>query len=106
MNKGIKTMDEIKFKEIYTINFTFTPSNFKTGMFGITTNNEWFVVVNDIIVYENGDYDNISSLHENLQFPTGKKIKKVFINCNSFNQAKKGNGVQIYPIPNQINSRF
>lgn len=91
-------MDNLIFEKSHTVNSIFTPSDLKTGMFGVTDTDEFFVVVNDIIVYEDGDYDKISDLNENLEFQFGK-IKKLFIDCNSFNQAKEGYGVEIYTMP-------
>ena len=51
-----------------------TRADLKTGMFGKTNDNDWFVVVNDLLVYENGGFDEISMLTEDLMFESGYGI--------------------------------
>ena len=58
----------------------FTRDDLRTGMFGITSNGLKFVVVDDYLVYEHGEYD-----YKNMSFHS-YKVEKVFDNCRSFNQ--------------------
>lgn len=51
-----------------------TKADLKTGMFGRTNLNCWFVVVNDLLVYEDGDFDNISDMRDDLSFGGGYAI--------------------------------
>lgn len=78
---------------------TFTPKDLKTGMFGVLSNGKWFVVVNDIIVYQERGWNFISSFDKNLRLPTGVYIKKVYKNCNAFDIAKSNTSTQVYPVP-------
>jgi len=63
----------------------FTKKDIETGMFGITSRNEKFVIVNDLIVYEKGVYDVVTLLSDDMKFKSGKTIDKLFTGVNSFN---------------------
>jgi hypothetical protein len=43
----------------------FTKSDLKTGMFGVLSNGDKFVVVNDHLVYQDDGYDHIATMFEN-----------------------------------------
>ena len=45
-----------------------TKKDLKTGMFGLMSNGNMFVIVGDLIVYQNGGYDEIECMKENLSF--------------------------------------
>lgn len=61
----------------------FTKNDLKTGMFGVTDKDDKFVVVGDHLVYMDGDWDEVSSLHDDLNFAYCK-IMKVYDGCYSF----------------------
>lgn len=62
----------------------FTKNNLKTGMFGVMNNGFKFVVVDDKLVYQNGEWDKLSRLDDNLCMML-KKVSKVFDGIPSFN---------------------
>lgn len=62
----------------------FTKKDLKTGMFGVTTNGCKFVVVNDYLVYEDGDYDKITIMRDDLSFNNFYSVEKLFSGCRSF----------------------
>lgn len=64
-----------------------TKADLKTGMFGRTNDNDWFVVVNDLLVYENGSFDNLSDIHDDLTFESGYAIVYLVYAC-SFGHAR------------------
>ena len=47
-----------------------TKEDLKTGMFGVTSDGDNFVVVNNKIVYQKGSYDLLQFLNNDLSFPT------------------------------------
>lgn len=65
----------------------FTKKDLKTGMFVLTSNGEWAVVVNDRFIYEDGDFDDMSSINDDFEFLRGRKID-VIVNAVSFDNAK------------------
>ena len=60
----------------------FTKDDLKTGMFGVTNRGEKFVVVNDHLVYEDGQWD-----FAKLEF-SNYHVEKVFDGIISFNELK------------------
>lgn len=64
-----------------------TKKDLKTGMFGRTNMNEWFVVVDDRLVYESGGYDFINEMDDNLSFDAGWCID-FLVYAYSFEHAK------------------
>lgn len=48
----------------------FKKSDLKTGMFGVKTNGELFVVINETLVYQNGDFDQICEMNNNTDLKT------------------------------------
>jgi hypothetical protein len=69
-----------------------TKRDLKTGMFGVTDRGEYFVVVNDNIVYEDGCHDSVSYLTDDLVFKAScRRIMKLF-DCNGFDDAKANFG--------------
>ena len=63
----------------------FTPKDLKTGMFGITINDEKFVVVDNLLVFQNGETTSIHNL--NIFFEDiykGKYIKEIYSNMSGF----------------------
>lgn len=58
----------------------------KTGMFGKMSDGKWFVIVNDLIVYENGSFDKLRQLNENLSY--GIYDIDILVNAVSFDNAK------------------
>ena len=91
-------MEEIKFKVSVKIE-TFTPKDLETGMIGVMSNGRCFIIVNDLIVYQDGGYDYVSYLNKYMKLSTGTYIEKVYKDCNSFELAKNGYGTQVYPVP-------
>lgn len=77
---------------------TFTPKDLETGMFFIIEG-ECFVVVSDKIVSESGRIHSKDLISEDMKSRAGKHIEKVYKDCCSFSDAKKGYGTQVYPIP-------
>lgn len=77
---------------------TFTPKDLETGMFFIIES-ECFVVVGDKIVSESGRIHSKDLISEDMKSRTGKHIEKVYKDCCSFSDAKKGYGTQVYPVP-------
>ena len=63
---------------------TMRKKNLRTGMFGVITTGEKFVVVNDLLVYEGGGFDWISSMDDDLSFSC-YSIDKLY-QCDSFRQ--------------------
>ena len=58
----------------------------KTGMFGMMSDGKWFVIVNDLIVYEKGSFDKLRQLNENLSY--GVYDIDILVNALSFDSAK------------------
>lgn len=67
----------------------------KTGMFGMMSDGKWFVIVNDLIVYEKGSYDKLEQLNKNLGF--GFYQIDILVNARSFDSAR-GNAKDKYNI--------
>lgn len=55
----------------------FTKNDLKTGMFGVMDNGFKFVVVDDRLIYSNGEWDKVSSLNDKLEMYS-KKIMTVY----------------------------
>lgn len=62
----------------------FTKKDLKTGMFGVMCNGKRFVVVGDNLIYQDGHFDRVKTLSDDLEFVT-KKIDKVYEGVFSFN---------------------
>ena len=62
----------------------------QTGVFGETSDGEVFVVVEDKLVYQDGGFDTVALLNDELQFRSGKYICRLVKDCDSFSQYKKG----------------
>lgn len=60
----------------------------RTGIFGETNDGEVFVVVGNTLVYQNGEYDRVNSLNDELHFRSCRYICRLVENCNSFLQYK------------------
>lgn len=78
------------FKEWYVFELVeekkvFTKSDLKTGMFGVMECGKKFVIVNDNIVYQEGGFDYVSALNDDLEF-IHKKIDKLWDGVESFHQ--------------------
>ena len=67
-----------------------TKKDLENGMFGVTSEGCFFVVVDGILVYQDGQYDELWMLHDDLSFGEAK-IMKLF-DCNCFNAAKNNEG--------------
>lgn len=61
----------------------FTKKDIKTGMFGVMTDGNNFVIVNDLIVYERGGFDRVNDMDDNLDFHYFR-VNKLYSNCKSF----------------------
>lgn len=61
-----------------------TPADLKNGMFGITNVDEKFVIVDGLVVYEDGEYDEVKDLNDNLHFYC-RSIDYIFEGVRSFN---------------------
>lgn len=60
----------------------------KNGVFGILSDGSKFVVVNDFMVYEDGMFDDIDNLNDDLSFEFDK-IMKLKVGCKCFNSVNK-----------------
>ena len=58
----------------------------RTGMFGVMSNGKWFVIVNDLIVYQEGSFDYIKNMTEDFYFPFYEI--DILVNALSFDNAK------------------
>lgn len=93
-------MENFAMRTEYNINFQpkFTKKDLRTGMFGLTDDGCWFIVVGENLVFQNGNSCPICWINENMERPDWK-VKEVYKNCISFNAAKDGLGTKIYPAP-------
>lgn len=67
------------------------PIKLETGMFGVMSDGDQFVVVNDKLVYRNGDWDYVSEAEGDRLF--GYCVDKVWTGLVSFNcVARASNG--------------
>lgn len=91
-------MENFAMRTEYNVNFqpNFTKKDLRTGMFGLSDDGCWFIVAGENLVFQNGTSYPISCMNENMEFPNWK-IKEVYKNCSSFNDAKDGLGTRIYP---------
>lgn len=64
-----------------------TKKDLKTGMFGVDNDGNYFIVVNNLIVYQNGGFDLLDYVEDDLTLSFRRRIMKLF-NCGSFKQAK------------------
>lgn len=64
------------------------------GVFGETTNKDYFVVVGDKVIYQDGDYDEVNELANNQCF--SYKVAKLVKDCRSFKMLEDGGGTVIY----------
>ena len=69
-----------------------------TGMFGVDSNNEVFVVAGNKLIFEEGLYNDIDDLDENLMFTNEAGIDALYEAC-SFKQVKEGGGKLIWKRP-------
>lgn len=60
----------------------------KTGMFGKMSNGKWFVIVNNLIVYEKGSFDFVGKLNDNLSFANYEI--EIVVNAFGFDNARCG----------------
>ena len=73
-----------------------TKKDVRTGMFGVMDNGFRFVIADDLIVYQNGEFDYFSDVTVDLQLRF-KKISQLY-DCQSFNQLDDGiNGNSKFP---------
>ena len=79
---------KLAFERLMSVEETpkFTKNDLKTGMFVLMSNGNWGVVVNDNIVYEQGGFDWLSMLNDNLAFPVNKI--NVVVRADGFDAAK------------------
>ena len=63
-----------------------TKADLKTGMFGVMSTGDWFVIVNGIIVYEHGGYDNLDSVNNDLFLPF--YTIDILVKARSFTEAR------------------
>lgn len=73
------------------------------GVFGETTNKDYFVVVGDKAVYQDGDYDRVNELANNQCF--GYEVAKLVKDCRSFNMLKDGGGTVIYEKEEEVKNK-
>lgn len=55
----------------------------KSGMFGVMSDGAVFVLVNELIVYQDGEYDFIKTLTPDWEF-SERRIEKLYEGINSF----------------------
>lgn len=61
----------------------FTAKDLKTGMFGVTDKGEKFVIVNDLMIYDDGGYDIVSHVRDDMTIGL-RHITKVYDGIKSF----------------------
>lgn len=71
-----------------------TKQELKNGMFGVDSHGEVFVVAGDKLIYECGQYDNISEMTDNLEFATNKIVELHEATC--FNEVNYGRSLLIW----------
>lgn len=77
----------------------FTRKDLQTCMFGETSDGSIFVVAGNLLVYENGGYDCVYDLLEDLSFKYSDEevtIDRVVKECKSFDMYKKRYGVEVF----------
>lgn len=77
----------------------FTRKDLQTCMFGETNDGSIFVVAGNLLVFENGGYDFLYDLLEDLSFKYSDEeatIDRVVKECKSFDMYKKGYGVEVF----------
>lgn len=72
-----------------------TVKELKTGMFGMDTNGEAFVIADDKVIFEGGKYNYINDLDENLMFYEDNGIAALY-EARCFQQVKDGRGKPIW----------
>lgn len=72
-----------------------TVKELKTGMFGMDTNGEAFVIADDKVIFEGGKYNDINDLDENLMFYEDDGIAALY-EARCFQQVKDGRGKLIW----------
>ena len=73
-----------------------TKSDLRNGMFGKLSDGDIFVVVNDKMIYENGQLDIIADMDEDMVFRlSGNKIMELY-EADCFNAAREGRGKLIW----------
>lgn len=65
-----------------------------TGVYGETTKGDRFVVIDDNVIYQDGDYDKVNELASNRCF--GYEVAKLVKDCRSFKMLEDGGGTVIY----------
>lgn len=74
-----------------------TKAELRTGMFGIDNEGGIFVVVGDKLMYENGMYDNVADMNDNLEFVNHHIIELHEATC--FKMVKEGRSSVIWERP-------
>lgn len=74
-----------------------TKVELRTGMFGVDNDGEVFVVVGDKLMYENGQYDNVADMNDNLEFANHHIIELHEATC--FKMVKEGRSRLIWERP-------
>ena len=68
-----------------------TKCDLRNGMFGVCNDdNDVFVIVNGNLIYQNGLTDRLDDINDNLEFPDGCKIMKLY-EASCFEEVKDGN---------------
>lgn len=83
-HKGIKWDDWLNAEE----QPPFTKSDLKNGMFGRTREGKYFVLVNEFLVYQDGDYDHLDGFTDDLSSEVADEYSiDCVMNCHSFEEA-------------------
>lgn len=77
-----------------------TVKELKTGMFGMMSDGEVFVVAGDKLIYEGGQYNNIADMSEDMQFADGDCIVALF-EARCFGQVNDGRAKVIWERPDE-----
>lgn len=64
----------------------FDKSLLTTGRFGCVCKDQWFVMVNDKLIYSSGGFDELIAISDGGKFPSGRKITRI-VEAASFNDA-------------------
>lgn len=83
-HNGIKWVDWLNAEE----RPPFTKSDLKNGMFGRTQEGKYFVIVNEMLVYQDGSYDSFNWFHDDFTSAFAEKGDiDCVVHCHSFEEA-------------------
>ena len=72
-----------------------TKKDLVSGMFGNDSDGDLFVVAGSILMYEDGLYDDIADMDDNMKFPSGAHIAELY-EAKCFAAIRDGNATVIW----------